>query len=211
MRFACSWLTKAALLAGAAFFSSIALGAGDSAAGQTQVAVCSACHGPDGASGIVPTYPNLAGQNEKYLLRQLQMIQSGERTVALMAGQLNAKTEQDLADLAAYYAALPGKVNQAQGDDKALAQAELIYRGGITSKGVAACTACHTPDGKGNASAGFPNISGQPSAYTIAQLTAYREGERVTDEGFGGMMRDLTEALTDGEIQLLADYLQGLY
>ncbi len=211
MRFACSWLTKAALLAGAAFLSGIALGAGDSAAGQTQVAVCSACHGADGASGILPTYPNLAGQNEKYLLRQLQMIQSGERTVALMAGQLNAKTEQDLADLAAYYASLPGKVDQAQGDDKALTQAELIYRGGIISKGVAACTACHTPDGKGNASAGFPNISGQPSAYTIAQLTAYREGERVTDEGFGGMMRGIAEALTDGEIQLLADYLQGLY
>ena len=211
MRFEYSWLRKSALVAIAAFFSGAALGAGDPAAGQAQAAVCGACHGADGASGIDPSYPNLAGQNEKYLLSQLLMIQSGQRTVALMAGQLTAKSAQDLADLSAYYAALPGKVNQAQGDDEALARAQRIYRGGIASKGVAACTACHTPDGKGNAPAGFPNISGQPSAYTIAQLTAYREGERATDEGFGGMMRDVAGGLTDGEIRLLADYIQGLY
>ena len=54
-------------------------------------------------------------------------------------------------------------------------------------------------------------LTGQPSAYTIAQLTAYREGERRSDESFGAMMRGVAGALTDGEIAALADYLQGLH
>ncbi len=184
--------------------------AGDPQAGEAQAAPCSACHGQDGASPIDPTYPNLAGQNEKYLLRQLQMIASGEREILLMAGQLTGKTDQDLADMAAYYASLPSKLGQAEGDDEQIAKAQQIYRGGIARKGVAACSACHSPRGLGNEQAGFPRLGGQPKAYTQAQLTAYREGQRATDEAFGGMMRDIAEGLTDTEIAALSDYLQGL-
>ncbi|MFV2089704.1 MAG: cytochrome c [Pseudomonadales bacterium] len=188
-----------------------AFGAGDPAAGQAQAVVCGACHGQDGASGIDPSYPNLAGQNERYLLTQLQMIQAKTRHAPLMAGQLVNKSEQALADLAAYYASLPAKINQAQGDDETLARAELIYRGGIAAKGVAACTACHAPTGDGNGPAGYPNIGGQPSAYVIAQLTEYREGDRETDEAYGGMMRGVAQGLTDRDIAALADYIQGLH
>ena len=63
----------------------------------------------------------------------------------------------------------------------------------------------------GNAAAGYPDIGGQPSGYTIAQLTAYREGERSTDENVGGMMRGVARGLTDKEIAALADYVQGLH
>lgn len=185
--------------------------AGDPAAGKELVAACAACHGQDGATPIDPTYPVLAGQNEKYLLRQLQLIQTDERLVSLMAGQLNGKSEQDLADMAAYYASLPAKVGQAEGEDEQLAQAANIYRGGIASKGVAACSSCHAPTGKGNAFAGFPAINGHPAAYIVKQLTEYREGRRATDEEFGQMMRGVAEGLTDTEILLLANYLQGLH
>lgn len=188
-----------------------ALAAGDPAAGEAQAAPCSACHGADGATPLQPSYPNLAGQNEKYLLRQLKMIQSGDRSAPLMAGQLNGKSEADLADLAAYYANLPSKVAQAQGDDESIAKAQNIYRGGILSKGVAACTACHNPNGAGNAQAGFPQLAGQPVEYTVAQLTAYREQVRKTDEEYGGMMRDVAAGLTDTEIALVADYIRGLH
>lgn len=198
-----------AVLAGLGM-SNAALAAGDPASGENQSAPCAACHGADGATGLDGTYPNLAGQNEKYLLRQLQMIQDGSRNIALMAGQLNGKSEQDLADIAAYYASLPAKVSQATGGDEQIAEATKIYRGGIARKGVAACTACHSPNGAGNPFAGFPRISGQPAEYTIAQLTAYRERTRATDEEFGRMMRDVAEGLTDTEIAMLADYLQGL-
>ena len=76
---------------------------------------------------------------------------------------------------------------------------------------MAACSSCHSPTGGGNSLAGFPSLSGQSSSYTAAQLTAYREGVRATDEVYGGMMRDVAEGLTDTEILALADYLQGLH
>ena len=114
-------------------------------------------------------------------------------------------------NLAAYYASLPVKVRQTTGDDASIAKARAMYRGGIMAKGVAACIACHSPTGSGNAPAGFPQLGGQPAAYVIAQLSAYREGQRTTDEDYGGMMRDIAHALTDGEIALIADYLQGLH
>ena len=185
--------------------------AGNAEAGKAQAAACGACHGQDGATGLDGTYPNLAGQNEKYLVRQLKMIQSGKRDIALMAGQLNGKSEQDLADLAAYFASLPGKVGQAEGDDASIALAQRIYRGGILQKGIAACSACHSPTGIGNAPAGFPSLSGQSPQYTIAQLTAYREGRRTTDEDYGGMMRDVAAGLNDTEIKAIADYLRGVH
>lgn len=190
--------------------SSAVYATGDAATGKAQAAVCAACHGQDGATGLDPSYPNLAGQNEKYLLGQLKMIQDDTRSIALMAGQLAGKSEQDLADIAAYYASLPGKISQASGGDEAIARGEQIYRGGIAAKGVAACTACHSPNGNGNTQAGFPRISGQPATYTINQLTAYREQIRATDDAHGGMMRGVAEGLTDTEIALVADYIQGL-
>ena len=184
---------------------------GDPEAGAAQAMVCAACHGQDGATGLDPSYLNLAGQNERYLMNQLTLIRDGGRDIALMTGQLTGKTDQDLADLAAYYASLPGKIGQAQGDDESIDLAQGIYRGGIAAKGVAACAACHAPGGNGNDSAGYPNIAGQPVAYTIAQLTAYREGERTSDEALGGMMRGVAQGLTDKEIAVLADYIRGLH
>jgi cytochrome c553 len=203
-------LTKLAVLSVLLGSATTAFAAGNPDAGKAQAAVCSACHGADGATGLDPSYPNLAGQNEKYLFNQLKMIQADTRMIAVMAGQLIGKSDQDLADLAAYYATMPAKNSQASGDDEAIALGERIYRGGIARKGVAACTACHNPNGIGNAQAGFPRISGQPSVYTIAQLTAYRERTRATDEAHGGMMRSVAEGLTDTEIASVADYIQGL-
>lgn len=196
------------LLAGS---SGAAAVTGNAESGKAQAAACAACHGQDGATPLDPSYPVLAGQNARYLKHQLQMIQSNQRAIPLMAGQLNGKTEQDLADIAAYYESLPAKVGQAQGDDETIARADGMYRGGILDKGVAACVACHGPSGQGNAPAGFPVISGQSPGYAIKQLTDYREGRRTTDESFGGMMRGVAAKLTDTEIAALADYLHGLH
>lgn len=183
-------------------------GAGDADAGKTKAVTCAACHGADG-NAIAPNYPNLAGQNERYLLSQLELIQSGERAAPLMAGQLNGKTQQDLADLAAFYASLPGSVGQVSGEELALG--ESIYRGGILDKKVTACTSCHTPTGAGNPPAGFPRLSGQSIDYVVAQLTAYRESERTSDEAYGGMMRQVAAHMNDGEIKAVARYIHGLH
>jgi cytochrome c553 len=184
---------------------------GDVEKGRAQAAACGACHGQDGATPLDPTYPVLAGQNARNLQQQLTLIQSGARQVPLMTGQLNGKSEQDLADLAAYFESLPPKVGQAEGDDATVALAEGIYRGGNLDKGVAACASCHGPNGVGNAPAGFPTISGQSKGYVIKQLTDYRESRRTTDEAYGGMMRGVAGRLTDTEIAALADYLHGLH
>jgi cytochrome c553 len=182
--------------------------AGDAAAGKALATPCGACHGQNGVA-VVPGAPNLAGQNERYLATQLKMIQSGARAAPLMAGQLNQMSEADLENLAAYFASMPAGVGQASGEGLALG--EQIYRAGLAGKGVAACTACHSPTGSGNSLAGFPHLGGQRSDYVVAQLTAYREGKRATDESYGGMMRGVAGGLTDGEIEAVASYLQGLH
>ncbi len=169
---------------------------------------CVACHGMDGAASL-PGSANLGGQNKRYLLRQLELIKSGERVVPLMAGQLNHLSSEQLAEIAAHFAALPATAGQAE--EATLAQGESIYRTGIGSKGVAACIACHAPSGGGNSPAGYPQLSGQPVDYVVAQLTAYREGERTTDDYYGAMMRDVAANLNDREIKAVANYLRGLH
>lgn len=181
---------------------------GDASAGSALATTCAACHGQNGVA-ILPAYPNLAGQGEAYLTRQLVLIKSGARAAPLMAGQLDALSDTDLANLAAYYASLAPTVGQAAAEN--LATGAQIYRAGIATKGVAACMACHAPTGSGNSLAGYPNLSGQPAAYVAAQLTAYREGQRVSDEEQGGVMRAIAGGLTDREIAAVANYVQGLH
>ena len=185
-----------------------ATAAGDAEAGKALAAPCGACHGQNGVA-LVPGAPNLAGQNERYLKSQLEMIKSGVRSAPLMAGQLNALSSKDLENLAAYFAAMPASVGQADGD--LIAVGEQIYRGGIAQKSVPACTACHAPTGSGNAPAGFPHLGGQRSDYVIVQLVAYREGVRQTDDSYGAAMRQVANGLTDREINALASYIQGLH
>ncbi|MDA8985648.1 cytochrome c, partial [Luminiphilus sp.] len=75
---------------------------GDTEAGQSKAATCVACHGVDGNSAV-PTFPKLAGLGHKYLLKQMQDIRDGRRPVALMAGQVDNMTDEDLSDIAAFY------------------------------------------------------------------------------------------------------------
>ena len=92
-----------AAMLGITLASSLAFAGGDAAAGQGKTAMCAGCHGADGNS-MVSNFPKLAGQGEKYLIKQLQDIKSGKRAVAEMTGMLNAFSDQDLADISAYYA-----------------------------------------------------------------------------------------------------------
>ena len=183
---------------------------GDAAAGRVLASkTCIACHGEDGNS-LMAGYPHIAGQSARYLFRQMQLMRDGNRDPGDMLGQLDNMTDQDLRDMAAFYASQTGRVGQASPDGIELGEA--IYRGGIVAKQVAACTACHAPDGSGNALAGFPGLSGQTAEYVVEQLKAYREGQRTTDAGdFEGMMRHTVANLTDTEIAAVANYVLGLH
>lgn len=79
--------------------------AGDAAAGKGKSMMCAGCHGAAGISAV-PTYPNLAGQKEAYLTKQLKEFKSGARNNAIMKGMVASLSETDMADLAAYYASL---------------------------------------------------------------------------------------------------------
>lgn len=185
---------------------------GDAAAGEAQTMVCAACHGADGNS-VVPTFPKLAGEGQKYLFNQLRDIRDGARPVPTMAGQLDGKSNQDLADIAAFYAAQTR--TGAQTDPELLERGEAVYRAGIAQRGVAACTACHSPTGAGNPPAGFPVLAGQHPEYIAAQLAAYRRGYEDesgrTNDGETRIMRTTAFGLSDGEIEAVSSYAAGLH
>mgnify|MGYP006156369355 CR=1 FL=1 len=191
----------ALLIAGPAFAE------GDAASGQGKVAICSACHGADGNS-ILGMYPSLAGQNERYLVKQMRELKSGIRPAPMMTGMMNTLGDQDIEDVAAFYASQASKVGGAKADLVPLG--EQIYRAGIARKKITACTACHSPTGNGNSAAGFPTLAGQWPEYTAVQLKAFRTGERSND-GDARMMRDVAMDLSDPEIEALASYIHGLH
>ena len=179
---------------------------GDAAAGQSKSLLCASCHGVDGNSEI-PMNPRLAGQSAKYLVKQLQDYKSGARENLTMTAMVGGLSDQDMLDIAAWYASQEPAVGAA--DPASVALAETIYRAGVKDLSVAACTACHSPTGKGNAPAGFPSLGGQHVEYTLAQLKAFRSGERDNDPN--AMMRSVVERLTDRELEALASYLSGLH
>ena len=180
---------------------------GDAAAGQAKTAVCGACHGPDGNS-MAPNFPKLAGQGDRYLLKQLHEIKDGKRQVLEMTGLLTNLNDQDLADIAAYYSSQKNSVGAA--DPALVTRGEALFRGGDLQKGMPACTGCHSPDGQGNAAAGFPHLGGQHASYIEKQLTDFREGER-TNDGDSMIMRGIAAKLSNKDIKALASYIQGLH
>ena len=184
---------------------SFAYAAGDAASGQGKVAVCSGCHGADGNS-MIPSFPKLAGQGEVYLVNQLKDIRDGARNVPQMMGILTGRTDQDLADMAAFYSTQ--KVTVGATNPDLLDLGRQIYRAGIAEKCVAACTACHSPTGAGNAQAGFPAVGGQHADYLISQLKAYRTETRTN--GQAKLMQQVAALLSDKEIEAVASYMQGL-
>lgn len=187
---------------------------GDAEAGKNKSAPCAACHGVDGNSQN-PEWPKLAGQGAPYIFAQLRLFKNGERTNALMSPQAAALSEQDMHDLAAFYASQQSSPEAA--DPEVVELGEAIYRGGIIKKDVAACTGCHSPTGAGNPAAKFPKLSGQHAKYTEIQLRAYRaedlhghqEGQRNTPNA--QIMVKVAERLTDEEIRAVAQYTAGLH
>jgi len=184
----------------------VAHAAGDAAAGQAKTAVCTACHSADGNS-VVGNFPKLAGQGEKYLLKQLNEIKSGARMVPEMTGLLTNLNDQDLADIAAFYASKKVQLGQAAADQVELGQ--TIWRAGVPEKGVAACTACHGPTGQGIDSAAYPALSGQHAQYVESTLNKFAKGERNNDPA--QMMRDIAGKMSEAEMKAVAQYVQGLH
>lgn len=183
---------------------------GNAEAGAAKAAPCAACHGPAGNSSN-PEWPKLAGQNARYTFEQLQHFKNGVRNNPLMTPQAAALSEQDMRDLAAYFAQQPFSPGVAS--EEAVALAEPLFRGGDAERGIPACAACHLPNGAGVAASGYPHLGGQHATYTAATLRMLRaahEGATEPLPGNFGVMAAVAAKLSDEDIDTLASYINGL-
>jgi len=166
-------------------------------------AVCVACHGAEGNSGIAAN-PKLAQQHPEYLVKQLQEYKSGKRKNAIMQGIASALSESDMRNIA--YWAGDKKIKPGFAKDKDLvALGERIYRGGVADRQIAACAGCHSPNGAG-IPAQYPRLGGQHAEYVATQLTNFRDGVRTNSL----QMNQVAAKLNDREIRALSDYIAGL-
>jgi len=176
----------------------------DLAKGQAlSTQVCAACHAADGSRGV-PAYPILQGQHPEYVVKQLTEFKAGKRKNAIMQGFAATLSEEDMKNVAAFYASKQAKPGFSKLKDSVVL-GEKIYRGGIASKKIPACAGCHSPDGAG-IPAQYPRLAGQHADYTTTQLNTFRSGER----GNSAQMLAIAKNLSDEEVAAVSDYIAGL-
>jgi cytochrome c553 len=194
----------AAFVAAPAMASDAAAAKPDLAKGQAiSTQVCAACHTADGSRGS-PANPIIAGQHPEYLVKQLTEFKDGKRNNPVMKGFASTLSTEDMKNVAAFYASKSAKPGFSK-NKELVALGEKIYRGGIPSKGIAACAGCHSPTGAGIPSQ-YPRIGGQHADYTEAQLLAFRDGSRANSP----QMTAIAARMNDKEIKAVADYIAGL-
>ena len=177
---------------------------------QTAESVCVACHSADGNS-LLPENPKLAGQHEDYLYKQMREFKGWDgaapvRENAIMGAMVAGLEDEDMKGLAKYFASFELQPESSK-NLETMELGQKIWRGGIASKGVPACAACHGPAGAG-LPAQYPRLSGQFADYSAAQLKAFRDGGRENDPN--RMMRMIALKMTDAEMNAVADYAAGL-
>jgi cytochrome c553 len=185
---------------------------GDPAKAQAIVTqVCAACHAADGNS-VTPANPKLAGQHAEYITKQLHNFKDavkdpnkdGVRRSAVMGGIASTLSDQDMLNLGVYFSEKPPKPDSAK---LPYDLGQKVYRGGNAGTGLPACAACHGPTGAGIPTQ-FPRLGGQHADYILAQLKAFRAGDRANDAG--KMMRTIANKMSDQEMLGVANYIAGL-
>ena len=184
-----------------------ALVEGSAEAGQAKSATCAACHGADGNS-VNPSWPSLAGQHATYIVQQLQAFKEGTRSDPLMTPQAMMLSDEDMRDLAVYFASQE-PAPKTVADPETVDLGAVLYRGGDTETGAAACMACHGPTGRGNPAAAYPLLRGQYAVYVAKQLRDYATGKRRSDQP-QRMMQEIASRLSEEDMAAVASYVQGL-
>lgn len=183
---------------------------GDPKAGKEKSAMCQGCHGEEGISAA-PNFPNLAGQFQRYLERQIHDFQSARRTDPTMSGMAASITEEeDLKDIAAYFSSRKRMAGVPGGKKDLVEKGKVIFFEGNPDTGVYACSNCHGENGYGKNAQNnvFPVISGQTKDYIVKQLTDFRSGERHNDPA--GMMGSVAKKMTPSEIDAVAEFVSGM-
>jgi cytochrome c553 len=181
---------------------------GDAQAGEKKVSLCIGCHGIVGYQASFPEVhkvPKISGQGAKYIASALNAYKKGERKHPTMRGIADSLTDQDIADVAAYYegsgvvagASAPGKA--ADGSSKAM---ELVTKG--------ACTSCHGDSFSKPIDPTYPKIAGQHSDYLFVALKSYKaEGGALVGRG-NAIMGGVAKQFSNAELKVLADYVGSL-
>lgn len=192
------------LVVGASMLWPLAVAAqGNPTAGKEKSAVCAGCHGEDGnADG--GAFPKLAQQQASYLRKQLRDFRGKVRINAMMNGFAANLSDEDIDDLAAYYAAQTVRAEPGESS----ARGEQLYHAGALEKKLPACSACHGPDALGNGPAAFPMLKAQYADYLEQTLRAFRKGERGKEKR--DAMNAIAAKMTDEEIHEIAVYLATL-
>ncbi len=157
--------------------------AGDLEAGRKVAGKCRTCHGIDGTAKI-PIAPHIGGEPASYLRRQLVAFRDGSREHEMMTVVARGLSDEQIADVAAWYASHTAEATLAKGEGDA---PEL-------------CVSCHGADGIAVVE-DAPHLAGETNIYIETQLKAYRSGKRSHD-----IMSDISAELSDEEIRLAADW-----
>ncbi|MEQ1545661.1 c-type cytochrome [Methyloglobulus sp.] len=186
---------------------------GDAGKGQILADSCKACHGQRGEGlpaenrdgEIIPTVPALAGQVANYTYKQLRDYFNDDRSNESMTGIAKSLSEQDAADVAAWFASisLPKSAN----DDKIVSAAEKMVEAGDGKRILPPCFVCHGANGQGE-KMDIPSLAGQQADYFARTLLAYKNGQRHND--IYSRMRLIAKQLSESEIKALSTYYQQL-
>ncbi len=200
------FLTALGALVWCAGFTAVAHAA---ASGEQVVAQkgCAACHGAKGEGNPQAGFPRLAGQSAAYLEDQLKAFASGKRANAIMHGQAQGLSADEIRAISEYYAGLkePAAAG-AEVDKKVLGEGREIVVNGLWQKNIPSCQACHGPGARGIEP--FPALAGQDAKYIEAQLKDWQDGKRPG--GIGNLMKHVADALDAEQIHAAAEYLASL-
>ena len=179
---------------------------GDAKAAEQKIAMCIGCHGIKGYQASFPEVykvPMISGQNAKYIVAALNAYKKGERKHPTMRGISESLSDQDMADLGAYYeqhgktgAALPAP---AAPDAKVAA---LLQKG--------ACVSCHGENFSKPIDASYPKVAGQHKDYLYVALKSYKAENQGTWGRSNGVMGGIAKQFSNAELKALSNYIGGL-
>jgi len=169
----------------------------DIEAGRSKSAICAACHGTDG-NAVAPIFPNLAGQNWRYIYIQLKDFKEGRRSNPLMDSMAAPLSRQEMIDIANYFAAQKAKPSSFKADD-----AKILLGKAKADENL--CAMCHLGGFSGQNE--IPRVAGQQYDYVVQQLKNFKARTRTND---AGNMTSVAQSLTDADIENIAHYITSL-
>ena len=183
---------------------------GDAKAGESKNAMCIGCHGIKGYQASFPEVykvPMISGQSAKYIVSSLNAYKKGERKHPSMRGISETLTDQDMADLAAYYSAsgvAPGATPLAEKPSKEPNEkvAALLAK--------ANCSSCHGSNYSKPIDPSYPKLGGQHADYLLVALKSYKVENNAKVGRGNAIMAGMAKQYTNAELKVLANYLSSI-